>query len=138
MHGKDKINIIKNREWFRPYAGTVLDEHKKNWFNFYNKENTEFMSYAVEVKKEKQNLIPAITHIDGSCRVQTLKKEDNEHFYNLIEEFYKITNVPILLNTSLNLAGKPLVEDFDDLIEILKTSEINYGYLPEYNLLIYK
>jgi carbamoyltransferase len=138
MHGKDKINIIKNREWFRPYAGTVLDEHKKNWFNFYNKENTEFMSYAVEVKKEKRNLIPAITHIDGSCRVQTLKKEDNEHFYNLIEEFYKITNVPILLNTSLNLAGKPLVEDFDDLIEILKISEINYGYLPEYNLLIYK
>jgi carbamoyltransferase len=96
------------------------------------------MSYAVEVKKEKQNLIPAITHIDGSCRVQTLKKEDNEHFYNLIEEFYKITNVPILLNTSLNLAGKPLVEDFDDLIEILQTSEINYGYLPEYDLLIHK
>jgi len=138
MHGKDKINIIKNRKWFRPYAGTVMDDHKKNWFNFYNKENTEFMSYAVEVKKEKQNLIPAITHIDGSCRVQTLKKEDNKHFYNLIEEFYKITNVPILLNTSLNLAGKPLVEDFDDLINILQKSEINYGYLPEYDLLIYK
>jgi len=138
IHGKDKINIIKNREWFRPYAGTVMDEHKKNWFNFYNKENTEFMSYAVEVKKEKQNLIPAITHIDGSCRVQTLKKEDNKHFYNLIEKFYKITNVPILLNTSLNLAGKPLVENFDDLINILQKSEINYGYLPEYDLLIYK
>jgi len=138
IHGKEIVNLIKKRKWFRPYAGTVLNEFKKDWFNFYNKENTEYMTYAVEVKKEKQNLIPAITHVDGTCRVQTLTEEHNVNFYNLIKNFYKITGIPVLLNTSLNLAGKPLVEDLDDLIEILKETEIKYGYLPEYDLLIFK
>lgn len=138
VHGKEIINLIKKRKWFRPYAGTVLDEFKNNWFNFFNKKNTEYMTYAIEVKNEKQNLIPAITHVDGTCRVQTLTEKHNKNFYNLIKNFYKITDIPILLNTSLNLAGKPLVEDIDDLVEILKETEIKYGYLPEYDLLIYK
>jgi carbamoyltransferase len=138
LSGKEKINLIKKREWFRPYAGTVLDEYKKDWFNFYNKENTDFMSYAVEVKKDKQNMIPAIVHIDGTCRIQTLKKENNKNFYDLIYEFYKLTNIPILLNTSLNLAGKPLVEDINDLLILLSNSDIEYAYFPDLNILLKK
>jgi carbamoyltransferase len=136
IHGKEIINLIKKREWFRPYAGTVLHEYKNEWFNFYNKESTEYMSYAVEVKKNKYPLIPAITHIDGTCRVQTLKKEENVHFYNLIKEFYNKTGIPILLNTSLNLANKPLVESIEDLIYFLYSSKIDYVYIPELEILL--
>ena len=137
-HGKEKINLIKKRDWFRPTAGTVLHEHKNNWFNFYGKESTEFMSYAVEVKKNKQTLIPAITHVDGTCRVQTLKKETNKVFYSLIDEFYKLTGIPILLNSSLNLAGNSLCETDTDLLEFILNSKIDYVYVPELNLLLNK
>jgi carbamoyltransferase len=136
IHGKEIINLIKKREWFRPYAGTVLHEHKDEWFNFYNKESTKYMSYAVEVKKDKYSLIPAITHIDGTCRIQTLKNNDNIHFYNLIKEFYNKTGIPILLNTSLNLANKPLVESVEDLIIFLVESKIDYVYIPELEILL--
>jgi len=135
---KEKINLIKKREWFRPYAGTVLFEDKEEWFEFYKKESTEFMSYAVEIKKSKIKIIPGVCHIDNTCRVQTLKKQDNINFYNLIEEFKKLTNVPILLNTSLNVAGKPLVENPEDLIKFILETNIDYAYLPEINLLISK
>ena len=133
---KDKINLIKKREWFRPYAGTVLHEDKDDWFYFYNKEETKFMSYAVKIKKEKVNMIPGICHIDETCRVQTLKKKENIHFYELIEEFKNITNVPLLLNTSLNQAGMPLVESPADLADFVLNTDIDYLYLPDFDLLI--
>lgn len=133
---KEKINLIKKREWFRPYAGTILHENKDEWFEFCGKENTKYMSYAVKIKEEKINIIPGICHVDNTCRVQTLKKEENKNFYELINEFKKLTNVPILLNTSLNIAGKPLVESPDDLIEFIIETNIDYTYLPEINLLL--
>ena len=83
-------------------------------------------------------MIPAITHVDGTCRVQTLKQENNPHFYNLINEFYKLTGVPILFNTSFNLAGDCIVETIDDALNTIRKSTIEYLYLPEFNLLIQK
>ena len=100
-NGKDHVNIVKKREWFRPFAGTVLYENAKEWFDLQILDESKFMMFAVDVLKDKQSLIPAITHVDGTCRIQTLKKEDNENYYNLINEFYKITNVPILFNAIL-------------------------------------
>jgi carbamoyltransferase len=94
--------------------------------------------YAVDVVKNKKNLIPAITHVDGTCRVQTVTEEDNINYYNLIKEFYKITGVPILFNTSFNLAGNAIVETLDDALWTIHNSEINYLYLPELEILVTK
>jgi carbamoyltransferase len=135
-NGKDHVNVVKQREWFRPFAGSVLKEEAKNWFDLKHLNESKFMMFAVDVLKDKQSLIPAITHVDGTCRVQTVSEEDNKNFYNLIKEFYKITDVPILFNTSFNLAGNTIVETLDDALWTLKNSKINYLYLPEMSILI--
>lgn len=137
-NGKDHVNIVKKREWYRPFAGTVLYENAKEWFDLKNLDESKFMMFAVDVLEDKKTLIPAITHVDGTCRVQTLKKEDNVNYYQLIEEFYKITGVPILFNTSLNLAGDAINETLFDALKTLHNSEIKYLYLPELNILVTK
>jgi carbamoyltransferase len=136
--GKDRVNLVKKREWFRPFAGSVLEEYANEWFDLKQLKDSKFMMFAVDVLEEKKELIPAITHIDGSCRVQTVEKEDNKNFYTLIEEFYKITGVPVVLNTSLNLAGECIVETIKDAVNVLKKSEIDYLYLPELGVLVEK
>ena len=130
-NGKDIVNKVKRREWFRPFAGTVLLEHAKDWFEMGTIKESVYMSYAVPVKEDKKNLIPCITHVDGTCRIQTLTKEQNKNFYELIEEFYKRTNVPILFNTSFNLAGEPLVETLSDAHSTIERSDLKYLYLPD-------
>ena len=129
-NGKDIVNKIKKREWFRPFAGTVLLEHARDWFDMGTIKESPYMSYAIPVKEEKKSLIPAITHVDGTCRVQTVTKEQNKIFYEIIKLFYERTNVPILFNTSFNLAGDPLVETKQDAINTLNNSDINYLYMP--------
>jgi carbamoyltransferase len=135
---KEKVNLIKKREWFRPYAGTVLDEYKNKWFNLFSKKSTPYMSFALEILEDKRNIIPGICHIDNTCRAQTLLKKDNEHFYDLIKEFYNLTGIPILLNTSLNKAGSPLVQSLKDLFNFLEETSTQYAYLPEKEILITK
>jgi carbamoyltransferase len=130
--------MVKQREWFRPFAGTILHEKTNEWFDLRSLNESPYMMFAVDVFKDKQELIPAITHVDGTCRVQTLKQENNPHFYNLINEFYKLTGVPILFNTSFNLAGDCIVETIDDALNTIRKSTIEYLYLPEFNLLIQK
>jgi len=132
-NGKDYLNQVKNREWFRPFAGTVLYEHYQEWFDLSNLTESPFMMYAVKVLSNK---IPAITHVDKTCRVQTLKREQNQNYYHLIDCFYKKTGVPILLNTSLNLGGDCIAETLDDALRIIRNSKINYLYLPEFKCLV--
>lgn len=134
--GKDFVNQVKNREYFRPFAGSILYEHVHEWFDLKGMDQSPHMMYAVNCKKDKLQQIPSIIHIDNTCRIQTVKKEQNLHFYNLIEEFYKNFGVPILFNTSFNLGGEPLVETLEDAVQTLKNSLIEYLYLPEYELLI--
>ena len=129
-NGKDIVNKIKKREWFRPFAGTVLLEHAHDWFDMGTIKESPYMSYAIPIKEEKKSIIPAITHVDGTCRVQTVTKEQNKKFYEIIKLFYEKTNVPILFNTSFNLAGETLVETKEDAINTLNTSDINYLYIP--------
>jgi carbamoyltransferase len=138
IDGKNVVNAVKKREWFRPFAGSVLVEHAKEWFDMAGLEESPFMMYAVDVLENKKSFIPAITHVDGTCRIQTLSYENNPYFYNLIYEFYKITNVPILFNTSFNLAGDCIVENIDQAIETFKNSEIDYLYLPDLKIMIGK
>jgi carbamoyltransferase len=137
-NGKDVVNKIKGREWFRPFAGSVLKEYANEWFDMAGLEESPFMMYAVDVLPNKVKEIPCITHVDNTCRIQTVIKEQNEHYYNLIQEFFKITNVPILFNTSFNLAGEPLVETIEDALNTLFNSELKYLYLPELELLVEK
>ena len=124
------MNKIKKREWFRPFAGTVLLEHAHDWFDMGTIKESPYMSYAIPVKEEKKSIIPAITHVDGTCRVQTVTKEQNKKFYEIIKLFYEKTNVPILFNNSFNLAGETLLETNEDAINTLNTSDINYLYIP--------
>lgn len=138
VDGKDKVNKVKGREWFRPFAGSVLKEHADEWFDMAGMKESPFMMYAVDVKKDKVDLIPSVCHVDNTCRVQTVSKEDNEHYYNLISSFYNKTQCPVLFNTSFNLGGDPLVETIVDAIDTIGRSEIQYLYLPELGKLVYK
>ena len=89
------------------------------------------MSYAVHTREDKKELIPGVVHIDGTCRVQTVGLKDNTNYYQLIDSFYQLTDVPILFNTSFNLAGDPLVETPEDAIECFECSDIDYIYFPD-------
>ena len=133
-NGRDIVNKIKQRESFRPFAGTILLKDANEWFDMRGLKECEYMQYAVKAKKSG---IDAVIHIDNTCRVQTITKRQNKHFYNLIKAFKQKTKVPILLNTSFNLGGEPLVETFDDAIRTLNKSNINHLYLPEIGKIIY-
>jgi carbamoyltransferase len=137
-NGKDIVNSVKHREWFRPFAATILEEECHEWFNMAGLESSPHMMYAVEVLLEKKDKIPSVVHVDGTCRVQTVTKEQNLHYYNLITAFKNKTNVPLLFNTSFNLAGEPMVETLEDAVNTMNNSLINYIYLPEINKIIYK
>jgi carbamoyltransferase len=94
------------------------------------------MMYAVNCQPGIEEKIPSVIHIDGTCRIQTVTKEQNPLYYELINEFYKATGIPMLFNTSFNLGGEPLVETLDDALRTLANSNIEYLYLPEYSVLI--
>ena len=134
--GKDHVNKVKGREWFRPFAGSMLHEYFEEWFETAGLEETPHMMYAMDFKMAKHGDLPAITHVDGTCRIQTVKREQNAVYYELIDEFRKISGVPILFNTSFNLAGEPLVETLEDAIHTIRNSDIDYLYLPEVGKLI--
>lgn len=136
--GKDIVNKVKGREWFRPFAGSVLKEDAAEWFDLAGMYESPFMMYAVDVATSKLGEIPAITHVDNTCRVQTVSKEQNQHYYDLIKSFKDITGCPVLFNTSFNLAGDPLVESFYDAIVTLERSDLKYLYVPEIGKLFTK
>ena len=138
INGKDIVNEVKRREWFRPFAGSVMAEHANEWFDFRSRTDSPFMMYAVDVLEDKRDIIPAITHVDGTCRIQTVTSEQNPHYYELISEFNKIKNVPILFNTSFNLAGDPLVETVKEALDTLLKSQLQYLWLPEIGKLLTK
>jgi len=137
-NGKDIVNEVKHREWFRPFAGSVMAEHASEWFDFRSRTDSPFMMYAVNVLEDKQSSIPAITHVDGTCRIQTVTSEQNPHYYELISEFNKLKGVPILFNTSFNLAGDPLVETVKEALDTLERSEMKYLWLPDIGKLLTK
>ena len=134
--GKDFVNIVKRREYFRPFAGSILHEHVHDWFDLRGMEESPYMMYAVNCQEGIAEKIPSIIHIDGTCRIQTVKEEQNPLYYKLIKEFYNQTKIPIVFNTSFNLAGEPLVETLEDAIWTLEQSLLEYLYLPEYGKMI--
>lgn len=135
--GKDIINKVKKRESFRPFAGTILLEKVHEWFDMRGLKESPFMMFAVNCLEDKKDKIPSIVHVDGTCRIQTLSFEQNVCYYNLIKAFEDLTGIPILFNTSFNMAGDPLVETLEEAIHTLNNTEIDYLYIPEKELLIF-
>lgn len=135
-NGKDIVNQIKKRENFRPFAGSVLQEEAYRWFDMLLLKESPYMQYAMDAYENAIEQVSAIIHADNTCRIQTVNQEQNIHFYNLISCFFKETGVPMLMNTSFNLGGEPLVETFDHAINTLKNSMIEHLYLPEIETLV--
>ena len=120
-NGKDIINKrVKNREWFRPFGASVIEEHISKFFDWDSP--SPYMQYVMDVLRKDD--FPSITHVDGTCRIQTVS-QDLEIYYDLISEFENLTGVPILLNTSLNNGGKPICGTIADSLELFYRSDID-------------
>ena len=130
----NKLNEIKKREWFRPFACSVLQEKADEWFDMQGIKESPHMMYVFKCKKK----LKAGMAKDNNSRIQTVKKSDNLHYYNVLKEFDKLTKIPIVINTSLNLPGEVLVETMQDLKELFERSKLKFIYLPEINKLIKK
>ena len=137
-NGKDKVNKIKRRESFRPFAASILLAAAPLWFDMGDLFESPYMMYAVDSLPDVRELIPAVLHVDHTCRIQTVTSRQNFHFFNLITAFNNITEVPILFNTSFNLAGDPLVETPRDAIDTFMKCELDYLYFPEIQKVISK
>ena len=121
---KDHLNNqVKFRENFRPFAPAVLSEYQKDFFEI--NQDSFHMLIASKVKEDKKDVIPAVVHVDRSARVQTVTKNSNEKFYKLLLEFNNLTNIPVLLNTSFNVKGQPIVNSPKDAIETFKKTKID-------------
>jgi carbamoyltransferase len=110
---KDKVNLIKQRELFRPFAPVVLADHAHKWFDM--DFESPYMQYTVKCLQPDK--IPSVVHADGTSRVQTVTREQHPGLYRVLNKFYLQTGVPILLNTSLNIKGQPLLNDENDIIK---------------------
>jgi carbamoyltransferase len=108
---KDKVNKIKKRELFRPFAPVVMEEYASQWFDI--DFQSPYMQYTVKCLQPKK--IPSVVHVDGTSRVQTVNKDQHLGLWTVLSEFYKKTKVPVLLNTSLNIKGQPLLNDKNDI-----------------------
>jgi carbamoyltransferase len=133
---KDLINQkVKHRQNFRPFAPSILKDYVSEWF--VEDVDSPYMSFAIPFKNEKKHLVPAVVHLDGTGRLQTVTKKNNEWYYNFINIFNNKTGVPILLNTSFN-DKEPIVETPKDAINCFLNTEINYLYFREFNILVKK
>jgi carbamoyltransferase len=124
---KKIINKVKRREWYRPFAVSILESFFTSYFVTHKLKKAPFMTLSFQVKNNK---IPGVVHVDNSCRVQTVSKEDG-YFFDLLKEFNLITKIPALLNTSFNLAGEPLIETPKQAINCFYKSGIDILWFPE-------
>lgn len=131
---KEIINsMVKKREGYRPFAPAVLKEEVEQYFEVPEKQKEfPFMLFVLKVKEEKQTLLGAVTHVDGTARVQTVSQNTNQKFWDVINEFNKLTGVPVLLNTSFNNNAEPIVDSAYDSLICFLTTDINYLVLGEY------
>ncbi|RVT97295.1 carbamoyltransferase [Mucilaginibacter limnophilus] len=115
-----RLNEVKDREDFRPVAPVVLEEEATNWFE--NAKYSPFMLFVYDVKPDKADKIPAVRHTDGTARIQTINRDQHKNYYDLLKAFQNKTGVPVLVNTSFNTLGKPIVCTPRDAIECFWTS----------------
>jgi carbamoyltransferase len=116
-------NAVKFREWWRPFAPSILAEAAHEFLE--SATDSPFMVLTAQVRPEKRTVIPAVTHADGSTRPQTVERDVNPLYWNLIHEFDKLTNVPVVMNTSFNLRGEPIVASPTDAIRTFFSSGLD-------------
>jgi len=130
---KDVINSsVKFREPFRPFAPSILEDAVDEWFD--HDDPSPYMILVYDVLQENREEIPGVTHVDGTGRLQTVSETDNRRYYRLIEEFEKRTGVPIVVNTSFNIKGEPIVNTPMDAIRCFLGSGLDYLVMNEYVL----
>lgn len=131
---KDRINaMIKMREGYRPFAPSILEEKVGDYYYLpTNQTRFEYMTFVLDTHVDKREELGAVTHVDGSARVQTVSKETNLKYWQLISEFEKITGTPILLNTSFNNNVEPIVDSIEDAIVCFLTTKLNYLVIDDY------
>lgn len=128
---KDILNAkVKNREWYRPFAPVVRLEDVSKYFEFEG--DSRWMSFCPKVREEWREKLAAITHVDFTARVQTVTKEQNEFLYNLLTDFNEKTGVGVLLNTSFNVNGKPILSTYKDAFEIYNKTQLDCLLLEDY------
>jgi carbamoyltransferase len=127
---KNIINMkIKRRESFRPFAPSILEKYQSDWFE--SKFINPYMSSITKVKSDKQKIIPAVTHVDNTARIQTVSLDSNFRYASLINEFYLLTNVPILLNTSFN-ENEPIVMKPEEALNCLIRTDMDAVFINNY------
>ena len=119
---KDIVNKIKQREEFRPFAPVIMEEYAHEWFEMPKNAKSPYMQYTFKCLKPE--LIPSVVHKDGTSRVQTVNKNQHPGLYEVLSRWYDLTGVPLLLNTSLNIKGQPMLNDFNDI----EKWEAEYGH----------
>lgn len=139
---KYRVNKLKKRELWRPFAGAILESDADYWFDMKGMKSSPFMTYAVRLKEdtdERRGDLASIIHNDGTCRIQTVNKEQNSEFYDIIKAFDSACpSFPAMVgNTSFNRAGEPLIHTLDQALEALESDFIEYLYLPEQGQLLY-
>lgn len=130
-NAKNIVNTVKKRESYRPFACTVLKENASDYFEMLQLEESPFMSFALQCKDRALAEIPTLVHADNTCRIQTVTREQNKNYYDLIKAFGEKTGTPIIFNTSFNLGGEAIVESVYDAIDTCNRSDINHLYIPE-------
>ena len=129
---KQVMNQIKKREKFRPFAISIKENFVEDYF--YDIKFSPYMMYAAQAKPKAKKNISGVIHVDNTCRVQTVNENNNFFLYNLLDKF----KVPILMNTSFNLAGYPIVESFEDVLFSMRNSIIKYVYFADEKKLLVK
>jgi carbamoyltransferase len=121
---KDTLNAkVKGREYYRPFAPVVRLEDVSKYFEWEGE--TRWMSFCPKVREEYRDRLAAITHIDGTARVQTVTKEQNKFLYELLTELHNKTGIGVLLNTSFNIAGKPILNTYKEALWVLENKELD-------------
>jgi carbamoyltransferase len=132
---KDRINSqVKHRQWFRPFAPMVLAERVHDWFECDRDFTSPYMSFAVRVRPELRAKIPAVVHVDGTARVQTVHRDLSPEIYELLSVWDTATGIPILLNTSFNDQG-PIVENSHAALNTFRRIQIDCLYFVDFGIL---
>lgn len=132
---KEKINEVKQREWYRPFAGVILESEFHKYFDTAGLQKSECMTVSFDAFEHTKKLVPGIIHVDGTCRIQTVS---SGFLFDLLTEFFRMTGCPMLLNTSFNLAGDPLVQTKSDALNVLDKSCLDAVYFVDEEKLVEK
>ena len=133
-NAKDIMNDIKHREKFRPFACSILEDKAADYFKMLDIKETRFMMHAAQAKKLAQDKIPSLVHVDNTCRIQTINNKQNKILNAILEKF----KLPVIMNTSFNLAGHCIVETFEDILFTLRNSPLKYVYFADQKRLLIK